>query len=126
MRFERCERGLGQAFRFHPPWPGFDASDLQAVARRHLEHAALFRSRCLALGGALQPEDADDDSWVLGSDLRSLQFAEKEAIATLHDHLGDFDPETATLVRDVILPGHEWALSVIDPSYEPDRDGVPA
>lgn len=126
MRLERCERGLGQAFRFHPPLPGFDAGDLQAIARRHLEHAALFRGRVLALGGKPQPEDAVDDSWVLGTDLTGLQFAEKEAIATLHDHLLDFDPDTATLVRDEILPGHEWALTIIDPSYQPDRDGVPA
>jgi len=118
-RLERCERGLAHAYRQRArAAPVYEAERLREAAEQHVWHADLLRRRMEALGGR-GTEERDDD-WIARA-LHCedpLRAAERESIAVYHDHLGDFDPTTAELVRDRILADHERALTALDP----DRD----
>jgi hypothetical protein len=126
-RLLRCERALGEEFRAPRRVAGVDPEVLHALAELHLEHAELLRERLAALG---PPEHLNslpelDDSWITRRDRAGLAQSERWAIATYHDHLGDFDRATEVLVREVILPHLYGALAALDPSFQPDRDGIP-
>ena len=104
-RLERCERGLAEAYRRASV--GRDAEARRREAKRHRAHADLLRRRVEALGR--RGSDEVDEDWLQrgpsGPD--QLRLAEYASIATYHDHLTDFDVETAALVRERILPEHE-------------------
>jgi hypothetical protein len=118
---ERCERGLAEAYRQARGLPGIPDHQLGELARRHLAHAEILRDRLLAMGGIPEPEP--EDMWVTGSDAAALRLAEHTSMAVYHDHLLDFDVETASLMQRAILPDHAEALALLDPHYERDRDG---
>ena len=121
QRLERCERALAAAYRHHRDLGNLPEDELQRIAQRHLDHASLLRARIEALGGVVEPEP--DDSWVSGTDLRALKLAEHMSLSTYHDHLIDLDEVTADALRRWILPDHVAALSFLDPTFAPDRDG---
>jgi hypothetical protein len=118
---EQCERALANAYRFHAPLPELPEDELLAIARQHLEHAAILRGRIVALGG--EPGSAADYSWVTGRDLHGLIVAERRALATYHDHLTDLDPASARMVEEHILHDHVASASRIDAGYQPGRNG---
>jgi hypothetical protein len=120
-RLERCERALADAYKHHGPITGLTEQQLHMLAQRHLEHAKLLRARIRAFGQ--DPEPESDDSWVTGTDQPGLKFAEYTSLATYHDHLLDFDQTTADAVRDIVIPDHAQALSLLDPTYVRERDG---
>ncbi len=119
---EQCERALADAYRFHPPLPaGLAEHELLLIAKHHLEHAAMLRGRIVALGGV--PNEEPDDFWLTGFDVTALLRAERASLASYHDHLTDMDSATARLVQDFVMNDHAWAMALLDPDYEPDRDG---
>ena len=107
---EAGERALAAAFVEH-------AHDADSVARflrlgeRHRQHALILAERIVALGGT--PLADPDDYWILGdlADEVTLVEAEQNALHAYHDHLLDFDPDTARLIRDRIIDEHENALA---------------
>jgi hypothetical protein len=112
-RLEASERALAALYRRHARRrPG--TPHLERLGLLMLEHAALLRARLHGLG--VEPLDERDDQWIRGplDEWETLRSAQYVAMATYHDHLLDQDPETARLMRDVILRGHSQALAELD------------
>ena len=98
-RLEMCERALAAAFR---------RARLPELAMGSERLAAELRARLESLGGTAGA--GTDDAWLMGR----LADASRLALATYHDHLGDFDPITSALFRDQCIPHHRAALAQLD------------
>jgi hypothetical protein len=111
-RFEMGERALAEVYRRQ-------GGESRWLARLHDEHAALLRARLSALDAA--PRAGIDDQWLRGEGDEALRVAEYVSLATYHDHLTNLDPESARIVREVILPEHDQALALLDPEHSRRR-----
>ena len=119
--FERCERALAMAYR-RRAWSrrklaGLDGRQLERIALRHFEHAALLRGRLTVLGG--QSSGETDDAWLSGTDEGALGRAEERSLAVYHDHLTDLDESSARLIELFILPDHQEALAALSGEAAP-------
>jgi hypothetical protein len=114
-RLELCERALARAYVVQARLDERDRASLEQIAARHLASATLLGQRVRALGGDLD-DLVDDDSWLFGSirERRTLAWAEHAAIATYHDHIGDYDEVTAALFAEHLLPAHREALDFLE------------
>lgn len=118
---EACERGLAIAYR-RRAWSRrklgrLDARQIERIALRHFEHAALLHGRVTVLGG--QASGDADEAWVSGSDAAALRRAETHSLAVYHDHLTDLDEPSAHLIELFILPDHEEARAALGDELEP-------
>jgi hypothetical protein len=98
-RLDMCERGLAAALR-RAGW--------REPAEASERLAAELRERLVVLGGTPDPDV--DETWLVGS----LADAAHAALATYHDHLGDFDSGTVALFRDRIIPHHCALMALLD------------
>jgi hypothetical protein len=104
-----CERGLAEAYRrLADCCDAEEALTFNEFAIACERSADLLRARVFELGGT--PDAGIDDAWLLSE---SLADAERHALATYHDHVGDHDLVTQALIRDQILPRHRAAVEYL-------------
>lgn len=120
---EMCERALAFAYRRHPRIAGVSERELERIALRHFEHAALLRGRLTVLGG--RPSTLIDDVWLTGMGLWALAQAERRSLDVYHDHLTDLDEESARLIAGFILPDHLAAIDLLTGEAEERPPGRP-
>jgi hypothetical protein len=104
-RFAACERGLAESYR---RWARRRTPDqallLERLSSECEEHARRLGDEVRALGGrtAVDP----DESWIITDE--PAQAAER-ALATYHDHVGDFDGATMEVVERIARDhGEAW------------------